>query len=53
MAERSPPGGRLAAGKAMFLGVTIYRIHGTNQPSTIGGQLSSGCIRMVNEDHLA
>jgi hypothetical protein len=34
----------------MYLGGTIYRIHGTNQPSTIGGQVSSGCIRMVNED---
>ena len=37
MAERCPPGGRLAAGKAMYLGVTVYRIHGTNQPSTAGG----------------
>jgi hypothetical protein len=36
--------------RAMYLGGTIYRIHGTNQPSTIGGQVSSGCIRMVNED---
>jgi lipoprotein-anchoring transpeptidase ErfK/SrfK len=36
--------------RAMYLGGTIYRIHGTNQPSTIGGHVSSGCIRMVNED---
>ena len=36
--------------RAMYLGGTIYRIHGTNAPSTIGGQVSSGCIRMVNED---
>jgi hypothetical protein len=34
----------------MYLGGTIYRIHGTNAPSTIGGQVSSGCIRMVNDD---
>jgi len=36
--------------RAMYLGGTIYRIHGTNQPSTIGGHVSSGCIRMVNDD---
>jgi lipoprotein-anchoring transpeptidase ErfK/SrfK len=36
--------------RAMYLGGTIYRIHGTNAPSTIGGHVSSGCIRMVNED---
>jgi lipoprotein-anchoring transpeptidase ErfK/SrfK len=36
--------------RALYLGGTIYRIHGTNQPSTIGGQVSSGCIRMVNDD---
>jgi lipoprotein-anchoring transpeptidase ErfK/SrfK len=29
---------------------TLYRIHGTNQPETIGQALSSGCIRMLNED---
>ena len=29
---------------------TLYRIHGTNQPSTIGGAVSSGCIRMINEE---
>jgi hypothetical protein len=34
----------------MYLGGTVYRIHGTNQPSTIGGHVSSGCIRLVNED---
>jgi lipoprotein-anchoring transpeptidase ErfK/SrfK len=43
------PGNPLGA-RAMYLGNTIYRIHGTNQPSTIGGQVSSGCIRMVNDD---
>jgi lipoprotein-anchoring transpeptidase ErfK/SrfK len=36
--------------RAMYLGGTIYRIHGTNQPETIGGRVSSGCIRMTNED---
>jgi len=36
--------------RAMYLGNTIYRIHGTNQPHTIGGRVSSGCIRMTNED---
>ncbi len=36
--------------RAMYLGGTIYRIHGTNQPQTIGGRVSSGCIRMVNDD---
>ncbi|MBA3446327.1 MAG: L,D-transpeptidase [Pseudaminobacter sp.] len=36
--------------RAMYLGSTLYRIHGTNQPSTIGGAVSSGCIRMRNED---
>ena len=29
---------------------TLYRIHGTNQPQTIGGAVSSGCIRMINEE---
>ncbi|SRR6266545_1939137 len=43
------PGNPLGA-RAMYLGNTIYRIHGTNAPSTIGGRVSSGCIRMVNED---
>jgi lipoprotein-anchoring transpeptidase ErfK/SrfK len=36
--------------RAMYLGGTMYRIHGTNQPQTIGGHVSSGCIRMVNDD---
>ncbi len=36
--------------RAMYLGGTIYRIHGTNQPQTIGERVSSGCIRMTNED---
>src|SRR5713101_10049870 len=43
------PGNPLGA-RAMYLGGTIYRIHGTNQPHTIGGRVSSGCIRLVNED---
>ena len=34
----------------MYLGATVYRIHGTNQPSTIGKYVSSGCIGMLNED---
>jgi lipoprotein-anchoring transpeptidase ErfK/SrfK len=36
--------------RAMYLGGTIYRIHGTNAPSTIGQRVSSGCIRLTNED---
>ena len=36
--------------RALYLGNSIYRIHGTNAPSTIGGRVSSGCIRMLNED---
>ncbi|MGL4404406.1 MAG: L,D-transpeptidase [Notoacmeibacter sp.] len=36
--------------RAMYLGSSIYRIHGTNQPWTIGQAVSSGCIRMRNED---
>jgi lipoprotein-anchoring transpeptidase ErfK/SrfK len=36
--------------RAMYLGSTLYRIHGTNQPWTIGTNTSSGCIRMRNED---
>jgi lipoprotein-anchoring transpeptidase ErfK/SrfK len=43
--EGSPLGAR-----ALYLGKTIYRIHGTNQPSTIGTFVSSGCIRLTNED---
>ncbi len=43
------PGNPLGA-RAMYLGGTVYRIHGTNAPETIGKRVSSGCIRMVNED---
>ena len=43
------PGNPLGA-RAMYLGGTEYRIHGTNAPDTIGTRVSSGCIRLVNED---
>lgn len=43
------PGNPLGA-RAMYLGGTIYRIHGTNDPSTIGQRVSSGCIRLTNGD---
>jgi lipoprotein-anchoring transpeptidase ErfK/SrfK len=43
------PGNPLGA-RAMYLGSSEYRIHGTNNPSTIGQQVSSGCIRLTNED---
>ena len=36
--------------RAMYLGSTLYRIHGSNEPDTIGQAVSSGCFRMVNED---
>ena len=36
--------------RAIYLGSTIYRIHGTNEPKSIGKAASSGCIRMLNED---
>jgi lipoprotein-anchoring transpeptidase ErfK/SrfK len=36
--------------RAMYIGSTLYRIHGSNEPWTIGQAVSSGCIRMVNED---
>ncbi len=36
--------------RALYLGSSMYRIHGTNQPWTIGQNVSSGCIRMMNED---
>ena len=36
--------------RAMYLGSTLYRIHGSNEPDTIGQAVSSGCIRMTNED---
>src|SRR6202140_4746137 len=43
------PGNPLGA-RAMYLGTTVYRIHGTNAPGTIGTHVSSGCIRLTNED---
>jgi lipoprotein-anchoring transpeptidase ErfK/SrfK len=43
--EDNPLGAR-----AMYLGSSIYRIHGSNEPDTIGSAVSSGCIRMTNED---
>ena len=43
------PGNPLGA-RAMYLGASQYRIHGTNDPSTIGKFVSSGCIRLTNED---
>ena len=36
--------------RAMYLGNTVYRIHGTNAPETIGQAVSSGCFRLVNDD---
>jgi lipoprotein-anchoring transpeptidase ErfK/SrfK len=36
--------------RALYLGSSIYRIHGSNEPHTIGQAVSSGCIRMTNED---
>jgi lipoprotein-anchoring transpeptidase ErfK/SrfK len=58
MIERQPylprfmaggPGNPLGA-RAMYLGGSVYRIHGTNAPSTIGHRVSSGCIRLTNDD---
>lgn len=58
MIERQPylprfmaggPGNPLGA-RALYLGNTVYRIHGTNQPSTIGKRVSSGCFGLLNED---
>jgi lipoprotein-anchoring transpeptidase ErfK/SrfK len=43
------PGNPLGA-RAMYLGATVYRIHGTNQPETIGQSISSGCFRLANGD---
>src|SRR5436190_3709590 len=43
------PGNPLGA-RAMYLGASAYRIHGTNDPTTIGKFVSSGCIRLTNED---
>jgi lipoprotein-anchoring transpeptidase ErfK/SrfK len=58
MIERQPylprmmaggPGNPLGA-RALYLGNTLYRIHGTSDPSSIGKYVSSGCIRLLNED---
>jgi lipoprotein-anchoring transpeptidase ErfK/SrfK len=58
MIERQPylprwmaggPGNPMGA-RALYLGNTIYRIHGTNQPQTIGSAVSSGCFRLVNAE---
>jgi lipoprotein-anchoring transpeptidase ErfK/SrfK len=58
MIERQPylprfmaggPGNPMGA-RALYLGTTVYRIHGTNQPHTIGSAVSSGCFRLVNAD---
>ncbi len=58
MIERQPylprfmaggPGNPLGA-RALYIGHTVYRIHGTNQPQTIGHAVSSGCFRLVNPD---
>lgn len=43
------PGNPLGA-RALYLGSSVYRIHGTNEPWTIGQNVSSGCIRMMNDD---
>ena len=43
------PGNPMGA-RALYLGNTIYRIHGTNAPHTIGQRVSSGCIRLTNDD---
>lgn len=43
------PGNPLGA-RALYIGGTLYRIHGTNDPTTIGQRVSSGCIRLTNED---
>ena len=58
MIARSPYLPRFMAGgltnplgaRAMYLGGTFYRIHGTNAPSTIGSRATAGCIRMANDD---
>ena len=58
MIERQPYLPRWMAGgesnplgaRAIYLGNTVYRIHGTNMPATIGQKVSSGCIRMLNAD---
>ncbi len=58
MRKRKPELPRFMAGgpdnplgaRALYLGSSIYRIHGTNEPESIGKAASSGCIRMLNED---
>jgi len=58
MLKRRPDLPRFMAGgpenplgaRALYLGSTLYRIHGTNEPNTIGREVSSGCIRMTNDD---
>ena len=58
MIERQPYLPRWMAGgtgnplgaRAIYIGSTVYRIHGTNMPETIGQKVSSGCIRMLNAD---
>jgi lipoprotein-anchoring transpeptidase ErfK/SrfK len=58
MIERQPYLPRFMAGgagnplgaRALYLGESVYRIHGTNQPQTIGQAVSSGCFRLVNND---
>jgi len=58
MIQRQPYLPRFMAGgptnplgaRALYLGSTVYRIHGTNAPSTIGQRVSSGCFRLTNED---
>ena len=58
MIERQPylprfmaggPGNPMGA-RALYIGSTVYRLHGTNQPQTIGSAVSSGCFRLVNPD---
>ena len=58
MIERQPylprfmaggPGNPMGA-RALYIGATVYRLHGTNQPQTIGSAVSSGCFRLVNPD---
>ena len=58
MLKRRPDLPRFMAGgpenpmgaRALYLGSTLYRIHGSNEPETIGQAVSSGCIRMLNDD---
>ena len=45
MARKNPLGAR-----ALYIGSTLYRLHGTSEPWTIGQAVSSGCIRLTNED---